>query len=91
MNKEPGNLSRAKIFTENWFESDITAADRVHQSPARGERLMTTVEVGDTVNFEFDGIWQIGTVVRAIAGGNLDIKTMTNRYSYVPASSVTKR
>ena len=52
---------------------------------------MATVEVGDTVDFKFDGIWQIGTVVRAIAGGNLDIETMTNRYSYVPASSVTKR
>ena len=52
---------------------------------------MKTVEVGDTVDFKFDGVWKIGTVVRAIAGGNLDIKTMTNRYSYVPASSVTKR
>ena len=88
MKKEPGNLSRAQIFTENWLDA---AADRVHQSPARGEHLMATVEVGDRVDFKFDGILQIGTVVRAVAGGNLDIETMTNRYSYVPASSVTKR
>ena len=91
MNKEPGNLDRSKIFTENWLESGITPADRVHPSPARDEHLMATVEVGDTVDFEFDGIWQIGIVVRVIVGGNLDIETMTDCYGYVPASSVTKR